>query len=51
MLLELPRLFGGDRDEGERLLRRALEIAPGFADAERAIVEHGAAPPVETVRR
>jgi hypothetical protein len=51
MLLELPRLFGGDRDEGWRLLRRALEIAPGFADAERAIVEHGAAPPVATVHR
>jgi hypothetical protein len=51
MLLELPRLFGGDRDEGERLLRRALEIAPGFDDAERALAEHGVAPPLGTVQR
>jgi len=50
MLLELPRLFGGDRDQGERLLRRALEIAPGFADAERALVEHGLAPSLATAQ-
>jgi hypothetical protein len=51
MLLELPRLLGGDRDEGERLLRRALEIAPGFDAAERALLEHGIAPPLTTVQR
>jgi hypothetical protein len=28
MLLELPRLLGGDAREGERLLRRAAEIDP-----------------------
>ena len=28
MLLELPRLFGGDPREGERLLRRAVALDP-----------------------
>jgi hypothetical protein len=28
MLVELPRLFGGDPREGERLLRRAVALAP-----------------------
>jgi hypothetical protein len=28
MLVELPRLFGGDRHEGERLLRRAAALDP-----------------------
>jgi hypothetical protein len=51
MLLELPRLLGGDRDEGARLLHRALEVAPGFADAERAIADHDVAPPVATTTR
>ncbi len=37
MLLELPRLFGGDVAEGERLLRQALEVAPGFPAAEHAL--------------
>jgi predicted Zn-dependent protease len=28
MLVELPRLFGGDSQEGERLLRRAVALDP-----------------------
>jgi cytochrome c-type biogenesis protein CcmH/NrfG len=28
MLVELPRLFGGDPREGERLLRRAVALDP-----------------------
>ena len=51
MLLELPGLLGGDRDEGSRLLQRALEVAPDFHDAERAIAEHGVALPVPTAYR
>jgi hypothetical protein len=52
MLLELPRLFGGDTAEGERLLRRALELAPGFADAEEALAaQSGGARSVVTTRR
>ena len=31
MLVELPRVFGGDRVEGERLLRLAVELAPDDA--------------------
>jgi tetratricopeptide (TPR) repeat protein len=31
MLAELPRWLGGDRDEALRLLRRAVELAPGDA--------------------
>jgi len=50
MLLELPRLLGGDRDEGTRLLRQALAIAPGFADAERALAQVDA-PRVAAARR
>jgi tetratricopeptide (TPR) repeat protein len=50
MLLELPRLLGGDADEGGRLLRRALEVAPGFAAAERAIAEYGVALPAPPPR-
>ena len=47
MLLELPRVLGGDPPEGERLLRRALEIAPDSTDARRALAEHGyVVPPV-----
>jgi hypothetical protein len=45
MLLELPRLLGGAAAEGEKLLRRALEIAPGFARAARALADRGAAAP------
>jgi hypothetical protein len=33
LLIELPRFFGGDADEGEAWLRRALAIAPGHATA------------------
>jgi hypothetical protein len=40
MLLELPRLLGGDAGEGARLLRRALALEPSFAPAQRALVEH-----------
>jgi hypothetical protein len=32
-LTELPRAFGGDPGEGERLLRRALLVDPGNVDA------------------
>ena len=39
MLLQLPRLLGGDPGEGARLLRQALTVAPGFADAQRALAE------------
>jgi len=28
MLVELPRLLGGDAQEGERLLRRAVALDP-----------------------
>jgi hypothetical protein len=51
MLLELPRLLGGDPDEGRRLLRRALEVSPGFADAAQALAEHGGAPDVAGLHR
>jgi hypothetical protein len=51
MLLELPGLLGGDAAEGERLLRRALEVAPDFEDARRTLAEHGrAVPPLASVR-
>jgi cytochrome c-type biogenesis protein CcmH/NrfG len=33
LLLELPRLFGGDPAEAERLLRRALVVEPDNTDA------------------
>ena len=33
LLLALPWFLGGDREEGERLLRQALEIDPEFAYA------------------
>jgi tetratricopeptide (TPR) repeat protein len=33
LLLALPRLLGGDDEEGERLLRRALEIDPAYVGA------------------
>jgi hypothetical protein len=49
MLLELPGLLGGDPPEGERLLRRALEIEPDFTEAREALAEHGrAVPPLST---
>lgn len=44
MLLELPRVLGGDAAEGERLIRRALELAPGFAPAQRALSACGGEP-------
>lgn len=33
MLLSLPRLLGGDADEGERLLRRAIALDPASTEA------------------
>ena len=33
LLCELPRLLGGDAAEGERLLRAALRVDPGFIEA------------------
>jgi tetratricopeptide (TPR) repeat protein len=46
LLLDAPRLLGGDRGEAERLLRRALEIDPNYLgprlDLVRARVGRGA---------
>lgn len=39
LLLHLPRLLGGDTVEGERLLRRALEIEPDNRAARRHLEE------------
>lgn len=39
LLLGLPRLLGGDAAEGERLLRRALEIDPDYLTPRLALVE------------
>lgn len=39
LLLKLPRLLGGDPDEGERLLRRALELDPGYFTPRLALVD------------
>ncbi len=33
LLGRLPAVFGGDADEGERLVRRAVELAPGYPPA------------------
>ena len=33
LLLNLPRLLGGDKEEGERLVRRALVVDPDFIEA------------------
>lgn len=40
-LCALPRLLGGDRREGVRLLRRAVVLDPANADARRMLVEYG----------
>jgi hypothetical protein len=37
MLLQLPRLLGGDTSEGQRLIRRALELEPDFEPAMKAL--------------
>ncbi len=37
LLYYTPRLLGGDRAEGERLLRTALTVAPDFLDARLAL--------------
>ena len=39
LLLNLPRLLGGDAVEGERLLRRALAIDPDYLGPRLALVE------------
>jgi hypothetical protein len=39
LLLNLPRLVGGDAVKGERLLRRALAIDPDYLGARLALVE------------
>lgn len=39
MLLETPRVFGGDATAGEGLLRRALEIEPDNTAAQRYLAE------------
>ena len=54
MLLETPRVFGGDPNTGERLLRRALEIEPDNAAAQQylaaALSERGANDEAQAVR-
>jgi hypothetical protein len=46
LLLELPRLLGGDAAEGERLVRAALRVDPDYIDAHltlaRELVRRGA---------
>jgi tetratricopeptide (TPR) repeat protein len=46
LLLGLPRLLGGDAAEGERLVRRALDIDPDYVEARltlaRALADRGA---------
>jgi hypothetical protein len=37
MLIQLPRLLGGDAFEGQRLIRRALELEPDFEPARKAL--------------
>ena len=37
MLIQLPRLLGGDTSEGQRLIRRALELEPDFEPARKAL--------------
>jgi len=39
MLVELPRLFGGDPDEGMRLLRRAVTVSPDDAKLHLALAQ------------
>jgi len=44
-LVKLPALLGGDEDEGERLIRRAVELAPDYPPARlelaKALAEKG----------
>jgi hypothetical protein len=42
LLLRLPRLLGGDRQEAERVLRRALQLDPWHAAGRRYLAELGA---------
>lgn len=49
-LVALPGLFGGDRDEGERLLRRAVELDPTNLEARSLLdgaEEHAASASLE----
>lgn len=39
LLVNLPRLLGGDADEGERLLRRAIEVEPDYVLPRLELVE------------
>ncbi len=39
LLVHLPRLLGGDRAEGERLVRRALAVDPDYAEARLLLAE------------
>jgi hypothetical protein len=39
LLVELPRLLGGDATEGERLLRRALAIDPNYLTPRLTLVD------------
>ncbi len=39
LLVQTPRFFGGDAAEGERLLRRALDIEPDNTEARRYLAE------------
>jgi len=39
LLVSLPGLLGGDDEEGEHLVRRALEIDPDFVDARLFLAE------------
>jgi hypothetical protein len=41
LLCALPRLLGGDRTEGLRLLRRAVVLDPTNAEARRMLLEYG----------
>jgi hypothetical protein len=45
MLLALPRSLGGDRTEGERLLRRAVALDPSNLEARRRLEEAGVVGP------
>jgi tetratricopeptide (TPR) repeat protein len=45
LLLALPRLLGGDRDEGLRLLERAVALDPANSEA-RLILHQSEPPPV-----
>jgi tetratricopeptide (TPR) repeat protein len=39
LLAHEPRVLGGDRDEGEALLRRALDLAPNYSEARLGLAQ------------